>query len=67
MPDLNSNSLFKFPPLRPVAAGQRGRPGLRLWHVTKDLHQLVDQLRKELNHRQAVGERPFRKVPYGGA
>ena len=24
---------------------------LRLWHVTKDLHQFVDQLRKQMNHR----------------
>ena len=23
---------------------------LRLWHVTKDLHQFVDQLRKQMNH-----------------
>ena len=24
---------------------------LRLWHVPKDLHQFVDQLRKQMNHR----------------
>ena len=24
---------------------------LRRWHVTKDLHQFVDQLRRQLNHR----------------
>ena len=24
---------------------------LRLWHVTKDLHQFMDQLRKQMNHR----------------
>ena len=25
---------------------------LRLWHVPKDLHQFVDQLNQQLNHRQ---------------
>ena len=24
---------------------------LRLWHMTKDLHQFADQLRKQMNHR----------------